>query len=412
MKAALLAFLATASLAQAQPLPTIGGVDVPGYALATAAATGPIASQAAGAAELARDGTIVRPMTAQTPVRIASISKVVVALAIARLADAGKLRLDDDASQHLGWRLRNPAHPDTPITLRMLLRHNSGLSDAGGYSVPLGQTLQAHIGADSWSRAAPGTAFDYANIGFPVLAEIVERITGERFDRAARRLVLTPLGIDACFAWSGCTPETVAAGAVLYRKAPSSDGPWNRKGPWFAQVDAIRPAACPVRAAADGSCPLDAYVPGTNGALFGPQGGLRISVVDLARLGQALLRNDGGFLKPETLAMLFTPRATGATGEGEETDGRLMRYWSEGGLHCFSGDGLPGGDQPLAPRRMAGCGHLGEAYGLRSALIIDRAAGRVTALAFTGTSEVPPPGKVSRFSAPEEALFALAYSAQ
>lgn len=408
MKAAGAALLLLASSLHAQPLPMLGGVEVPGYAHASAAATGPIASHAAGAAELAPDGAIRRAMTADTPVRIASISKLVVALAIARLADAGKLSLDDDAGRHLGWPLRNPAHPDAAISIRMLLRHSSGLSDAGGYSIPLGQTLQSHLGPASWSKAAPGTAFDYANIGFPVLAQIIERITGERFDRAARSLVLDPLGVDACFNWSGCTPETIARGAVLYRKAPSSDGPWNAAGPWFAQVDAVRPAACPVRAAADGNCALDAYVPGTNGGLFGPQGGLRISVVDLAKIGQALLQTDGRFLKPQTLDMLFTPRATEQAGQGEETDLRLMQYWSEGGLHCFSGTGQNGGDQPLAPKPMAGCGHLGEAYGLRSALIIDRAAGRVNAHAFTGTSQIPPAGKVSRFSETEEALFALA----
>ena len=406
MKFAACVLLAAAAPLSAQGLPKLAGVEVPGYAIATAGATGRITSRAEGAAELTADGSIVRPMTADTPVRIASVSKMVVALAIARLADAGKLSLDDDAGKHLGWPLRNPAYPDAPISIRMLLRHESGLSDAGGYSFALGTRLQDALGKDSWSKAAPGTAFDYANVAFPVLATVIEKVTGERFDMAARRLVLVPLKLDACFNWSGCTPETIAKGAVLYRKAPGSDGPWNAAGPWFAQVDAVRPAPCPVRLAEGAACDLSGYIPGTNGGLFGPQGGLRISVIDLAKIGQALLQNDGSFLKPATIDALFTPRRVAAVGQGEESDPGLMQYWSEGGFHCLSGTGKSGGDQPLAPRATAGCGHLGEAYGLYSALIIDRKSRTVRAHAYTGSAEPPPPGKVSRFNAPEEALFA------
>jgi len=398
-----------AGVVGAKPLPQLGGLEVSGFAVAKARATGQVFTLAQGAAELSPDGRIVRPMTAETPVRIASISKLTVALAIARLADAGKLGLDDDASVHLGWKLRNPAFPDAPISIRMLLRHESGLSDAGGYSFALGSRLRDGLGAASWSKAPPGSAFDYANVAFPVLAEVIEAVTGERFDRAMQQLVLQPLHLDACFAWSGCSLERAREGAVLYRKAPSSDGPWDRAGPWFAQVDATRPAACPVRVAEGAPCDLEGYKPGTNGGLFGPQGGLRVSVVDLARIGQMLLRNDGSFLKPATVDALFAAKAVAAAGTGEETDSRLMRYWSSGGLHCFSGTGEKGSDQPLAPRPMAGCGHLGEAYGLLSALVIDRKAGTVVATALTGTADVPGPGDVSRFKRVEEALFAIAF---
>lgn len=398
--------LSCAAPALADPLPRLAGVEVPAYAIATSGRTGPIQSRAAGAAELTPEGAILRPMTADTPVRIASISKLVVALAIARLADAGKLSLDDDASTHLGWALRNPAHPAAPITIRMLLRHEAGLSDSGGYSFALGTSLQQNLTAESWSKAAPGTAFDYANVAFPVLGSIIEKVSGERFDIAARSLVLAPLKLDACFNWSGCTPETIARGAVLYRKAPSSDGPWNAAGPWFPHVDAVRPAKCPVRIAEGTACDLASYTPGTNGGLFGPQGGLRISVVDLAIIGQALLQNDGSFLRPATIDALFAARRVAAVGQGEESDPGLMQYWSEGGLHCLSGTGQSGGDQPLSPRATPGCGHLGEAYGLYSALIIDRKSGTIRAQAYTGSAEPPPAGKVSRFNAPEEALFA------
>jgi hypothetical protein len=57
---------------------------------------------------------------------------------------------------------------------------------------------------------------------------------------------------------------------------------------------------------------------------------------------------------------------------------------------------------------MPGCGHLGEAYGLFSALVIDPKAGTVMAWAMTGSADKPRPGAVSRFNASEEALAARA----
>jgi CubicO group peptidase (beta-lactamase class C family) len=391
------------------PASSLGGVEVPGYAL-FAVAKGGLAAKTvtSGAAEIGPDGATVRALSADTPVRIASISKVAVALALHRLAEAGRIALDDEASAHLGWTLRNPAHPQKPVTIRQMMRHESSLSDAGGYAFVLGERLQDRIGPESWSRAAPGTAFDYANLNQAILGQLIEQVTGKRFDVAMQELVFAPLQLEACYNWSSCPPGFAGKGAVLYRKAPSSDGPWNAQGPWVAQVDARRPGDCPVRVAEGKPCDLAAYVPGTNGALFSPQGGLRISVSELGLLGLRLLDPDFGFLSPETIASLFRPVPVKPGGSGEETDTALMQYWSEGGLHCFSGNGKPDGDQPLSPQPLKGCGHLGNAYGLLSGLVIDPGAGTVVAYALTGSSAPPPPGKVSRFTAPEEALIARA----
>jgi CubicO group peptidase (beta-lactamase class C family) len=386
--------------------PSLGGIEVPAYGVVAFGRGGTGRTIVAGAAELAPDGTPVRRFGADTPVRIASVSKLVVALAAHRLADAGRLDLDADVSRYLGWSLRNPAHPEAPISIRQMLRHESSLSDAGGYTFLLGERMRDKVGPDSFSKAAPGTAFDYSNLNHALVGEAIEKVTGQRFDAAARTLVLEPLAIDACFNWSGCRPETVAKGAVLYRKAPSDAGPWDAAGPWIAQVDARRPPdACPVRLPEGAACDLSAYRPGDNGSLFSPQGGLRISLHDLATLGLRLL-DDDGFLSPASRASLFRAIPVKPGGAGEETDTGLMQAWSEGGFHCFSGTGSPGGDQPLSPQPLKGCGHLGDAYGLRSGLFIDPAAGTVVAYAFTGVSAPPPDGKLSRFSAPEEALVA------
>ncbi|MDQ3230129.1 MAG: beta-lactamase family protein, partial [Pseudomonadota bacterium] len=87
------------------------------------------ARHARGLADIASN----RAITADDPVRIASISKLVTAIGVMRLVEAGTLDLDADVSRQLDWTLRHPQHPDTPITLRLLLSHRSGLTDAAGY---------------------------------------------------------------------------------------------------------------------------------------------------------------------------------------------------------------------------------------------------------------------------------------
>src|SRR5690606_18547203 len=116
-----------------------------------------------------------RRLTAGDPVRIASISKLVTALGVMRLVEAGKLDLDADVSEALGWELRNPAFPEHPITLRLLLSHRSSLTDAAGYwQTPLGGELRDLL-ADpaAWDNAhAPGTWFRYANLNYPLVAQV------------------------------------------------------------------------------------------------------------------------------------------------------------------------------------------------------------------------------------------------
>ena len=91
----------------------------PATAWATFDANGITGSGASGLADRARG----RRLTIEDPVRIASISKLVVALGVMRMVEAGQLDLDRDVSDYLGWPLRNPAFPDRPITLRLLLSH-------------------------------------------------------------------------------------------------------------------------------------------------------------------------------------------------------------------------------------------------------------------------------------------------
>ncbi len=361
------------------------------HAWATFDARGISRSGASGPADRAAG----RALTIDDPVRIASVTKLHVALGVMRLVEQGKLDLDEDVSGHLGWKLRNPSFPDRPITLRLLLSHRSSLRDDVNYAVPLGMTVQGAVAAaEAWDKSnPPGTFFRYSNLGFPVVASVMERAAGERFDRLMDRLVLKPLGLDACFNWTTCTDAAVARAGVLY--AP--DGTVVRD-----DLKGARPA-CPVVPAADGGCDLAGYRLGSNGALFSPQGGLRISVRDLARVGGLLLRQgrlpDGSrFLSEASVAEMESLHWRFDGGNGDP----------EGDFYCGYGLAVqilaqcapkddPFGD--VKPR----LGHAGDAYGLRSGLWIDRATGRGIAYFATGLGDDPARGR-SAYRAIEEWL--------
>jgi CubicO group peptidase (beta-lactamase class C family) len=114
---------------------------------------------------------------------------------------------------------RNPAFPDTPVTLRLLLSHRSSLTDAAGYyDVPLDGALKDILDESrAWDRErAPGSYFRYTNLNFPLVATLMENATGERFDTLMQRLVLAPLGLDACYNWASCSDAATARAVVLY----------------------------------------------------------------------------------------------------------------------------------------------------------------------------------------------------
>ena len=342
------------------------------------------------------DLAVKRPVTPDDPVRVASVSKLVVAIGVLRLVEQGKLDLDADVSEALGRKLRNPAFPDTPITLRLLLSHRSGLTDTVDYVLPLDADM-AGVLADpkAWdTEHAPGTFFRYTNFNFPVIAAVMERATGERFDRLMDRVVLAPLKLDACYNWASCSVATAARAVVIYRaRQPTKD---DNKG---------AAPACAVTPASDGSCDLSKWRPGTNGAIFSPQGGLRISARGLAKIGRLLLGSgkvDGvRLLTRKSVALLETPLWTFDGNNGDTSNGF---YCSYGLAMTFLPTARPGCSDNLFGDSRARLGHGGEAYGLRSGLWIDRAAG--TGIAFFATDVPDTSGVRSAFTPIEEALAA------
>lgn len=364
---------------------------------------GVVASHAEGTADIANG----RKITADDPTRVASISKLVVALGVMRLVEQGKLDLDADVSPLLGWSLRHPAFPDTPITLRLLMSHRSSLTDAAGYyATPLGgHTKDILENPAAWDvEHAPGTYFRYTNLNFPLVAMIMERATGERFDLLMDRLVLSPLQLDACFNWEACNQKSAARAVVLYAEGkPVRDDHRGNK------------PACAVVVAEGEDCDLSRWKPGENGALFSPQGGLRISALGLAKIGRMLLNSgevDGvRLLQPSSVDALLAPQwqYDGSNGVTREEDGDTPAT-SRKAFFCRYGLATESLATPLAacgddPFGDGGqrVGHSGNAYGLLSGLWVDRASGTGVAYFATGV-DAPAPGTHSAFSAVEENL--------
>jgi CubicO group peptidase (beta-lactamase class C family) len=341
-----------------------------------------------------------RRVTIDDPVRIASISKLVVGIGVMRMVEQGQLDLDRDVASYLGWPLRNPSFPDRPITLRQLLSHTSSLRDGDdAYVIPLGGSLrQALADPAVWDAVhGPGdTYFAYTNFNFPVIAAVMEQASGERFDLLMKRLVLGPMNLDACFNWPTCSDAAIARAVVL-----TQDGK-----PVRDDLGGKRPP-CPVFVREGDSCDLDRWRLGDNGALFSPQGGLRISARDLARIGRLLLGggqvNGVRILSPQSVETMLSPawRFDGANGSrGGESEG----VCSYGLAVRHLATRLPGcADDPEGKGRRW-LGHAGDAYGLRSGLWIDRQRGIGIAYYVTGLPAVPPPGK-SSFTAAEEGAF-------
>lgn len=346
-----------------------------------------------------------RPATPDTLYRIASISKLVTTLGLMRLLEDGKVDLDADVSGYLGFDLRNPHFANQAITLRHLLLHTSSLRDDGGYFWPATTALKDVRPAWSSLAGPDGAYYSYCNLGFGLIGTIMERVTGERFDRLMGRLLLQPLGLQAGYNPAELPKAAQDRLATIYRKRPVDSDTWQSDGPWVAQVDA--PGIQPPPG-------LAGYVPGTNATPFSPTGGLRISARDLGVVMRMLMAggvHDGKrLLQQATLERMFARhwRYDGVGGNGNPL-GSILSPRGLGNAHYPDRPGMwltPGFDA---------VGHLGDAYGLRSVFALDRSVGKgggngIVVLA-GGSARDPAtdPGRDSSLARYEERVLASVY---
>jgi D-alanyl-D-alanine carboxypeptidase len=120
-----------------------------------------------------------------------SITKLVLAAAALRLADQGRLSLDD-------------FYNGRPYTIRQLLQHTAGLNNYGGEpyraAVAAGDPvwpvaeLLARVNAERLIFS-PGEDWAYSNVGYIFVRQLIEENAGLGIDEALRMLVFAPMGI-------------------------------------------------------------------------------------------------------------------------------------------------------------------------------------------------------------------------
>lgn len=197
-------------------------------------------------------------------VRIASISKSFCATALMQLCEQGKVSLDEDVQDIMGFKIRNPKYPDKKITVGMLLSHTSSLNDSQGYKTLDKLNPATNPNAEKcYSQYAPGDGYKYCNLNFNLLGAIVEKITGVRYDKYIKAHILDPLEMNA----SLNIEDLDATATVPLYKLNKKSGELEHKPEAYYRI-----------AKADSE-----YIIGYDPALFSTTGGMKSDVWSLAR---------------------------------------------------------------------------------------------------------------------------------
>ena len=134
-----------------------------------------------------------RPLQPGALLPVASIGKVMTALALFREHEAGRLDLDAPVHRYLPW--LPLATPFGPITVRHLLGHTAGIvTGLDGSPSPAGEALALASTPPGWP---PGQRARYSNVGYAVLGLVLERVAGCSYAEALQRHVLGPCAMTA-----------------------------------------------------------------------------------------------------------------------------------------------------------------------------------------------------------------------
>jgi CubicO group peptidase (beta-lactamase class C family) len=196
-------------------------LDVPGVQFAVRLHDDLVHSSAHGLAD--REGGVA--LTTAHVFRVASHSKTFTATAVLRLAEQGRLRLDDELATHVPW----VAEEDAELAradLRELLGHASGVTrdglDGDFWSLE-GRFLDVdglRTAVRSGGSLLPRSSrFKYSNIGYSLLGLVIESVTGTPYGEFVSEELVTPLGL------SRTTPDLPAAGDLVTGYSAASTGP-------------------------------------------------------------------------------------------------------------------------------------------------------------------------------------------
>ena len=251
-----------------------------------------------------------KPYSVVTNQNIASVSKTLIGISLLRAQEMGLLKLDDPINEHLPFKVTNPYFPAVPITIRHLATHTSTIKDTKNYdkyAYVLENAADANLEQlkkmsedfqlpekalsiegfmkrlllkdGSWYKKknylkkAPGTRFEYSNVGATLAAFIIEKVAGIPYADFTKRYILRPLEMKN----SGWTYEEVGA-----------ESHSNLYGDMTTKIPKYR---------------LVTY----------PDGGFRTNMEDFSKYVMELMKGQAGqgtLLNPESYAELFKPQLT------------------------------------------------------------------------------------------------------
>jgi CubicO group peptidase (beta-lactamase class C family) len=168
------------------------------------------------AAAVVRDGVIEhlvavgeaddtgRPLTPQTPVHLASLSKGFAALAVMQLVQAGKVELDAPVQRYLPWFRVADEAASARITVEQCLHHTSGIPH--DFDIPIRLLTEEITGPSAIEqgvralstvtlRDTPGASPEYTNLGYNTVGAVVEAVSGEHYGDYLAGHVFGPLGM-------------------------------------------------------------------------------------------------------------------------------------------------------------------------------------------------------------------------
>lgn len=258
------------------------------------------------------------PVASDTLFQAASVSKPVTAIAVMRLAEDGRLDLDEDVNRYLrSWRVPANGAWQPWVTLRQLLSHSAGVTVHGFPGYPLGRpipSLLQVLGGEPPANTppirvdtVPGLQRRYSGGGTTIVQQLLIDVLGEPFPAVMRELVLDPLGMRR---------STFEQPLPVSRWGEAASGHW---GGW-----------------------------GTSATVHGnwhvyPEmaaAGLWTTPSDLARLAIAVqvakARRPDRVLSPELVGQMLTPQIeTTGIGFALEGEGATLRFGHDGGNHGF-----------------------------------------------------------------------------
>lgn len=149
-----------------------------------------------------------------TPFHIASVSKIVVNLAIFKMVELGKINLEADVNNYLPFEVKNPHFPNDKITVHELLNHRSGIRDdfeiygphwnnpKGDPKIKLSEFLKDYLyihgklyNPSHYARDAKFKDFSYSNTGYALLGLIIEHVSDLSFEDFCRIHIFKPVGM-------------------------------------------------------------------------------------------------------------------------------------------------------------------------------------------------------------------------